>query len=303
MRANQEFKLAIKINNRFYHRLIYFMKTIRTILAVAAVLAAMTLRSEAQTNIVTLTNLVTVTVTNVVTITNTAPVAPPVASKPKVEKPLKYPWKSSLSLGLTITRGNSHTLLYNGEIQTDKKTPDNEYSLGAGGAYGSQDSQDNVNTYHAYGQWNHLFSKKLYAYVRVDAKRDIIADLDYRLNIGPGVGYYFIKGASTTLAAEGGMGYQYEHLDNEFNSFATARLAENFEHKFNDRARVWQKVEWLPQVDEVDNYIVNLEVGVETGITKTLSLKTYLDDSFATRPAPGRQKNDVKIVSAIAYKF
>ncbi|HZI31138.1 MAG TPA: DUF481 domain-containing protein, partial [Candidatus Binatia bacterium] len=260
--------------------------------------------SRAQTNIVTLTNLVTVTVTNVVTITNIVASAPAVPEAgPKVKKVPKYPWESSVSAGLTLTRGNSHTLLYEGDIQTAKKTPDNEYSLGAGGAYGGQGSQTDVNNYHAYGQWNHLFNERLYDYVRAEAKRDVVADLDYRVNIGPGIGYYLIKGTNTTLATEAGAGYQYEHLDDEFNSFATFRLAENFEHKFNARARFWQKLEWVPQVDEVDNYLVNFEVGIETGITKSLSLRTYLVDNYATQPAPGRLKNDVKIVSAIAYKF
>lgn len=284
------------------------MKKISIILAAAGILVATPPSSWAQTNIVTVTNVVTVVVTNTVTVTNVvtsepAPAALPEA-KPDVVKPVpKYPWESSVSAGLTLTRGNSHTLLYEGEIQSAKKTPENEYSLGAGGAYGSQDGQDNVNNYHAYGQWNHLFSERLYDYLRAEGKRDIIADIDFRLNIGPGIGYYLIKGTNTTLATEAGGGYQYEHLDGEYNSFATFRLAERYEHKFNDRARIWQKVEWLPQVDEVDNYLVNFEIGIETGITKSLSLRTYLVDNYATQPAPGRLKNDVKVVSAIAYKF
>jgi putative salt-induced outer membrane protein YdiY len=48
---------------------------------------------------------------------------------------------------------------------------------------------------------------------------------------------------------------------------------------------------------------VNFEVGLEAALTKTFSLKTYLDDNFQNHPAPGKMKNDVKIVAAVVYKF
>ena len=59
----------------------------------------------------------------------------------------------------------------------------------------------------------------------------------------------------------------------------------------------------LPQVDKFSNYILNAEAGIETAITKKLSQKTYLQDSYHSEPAPGRLKNDMRLVAALAYKF
>ncbi len=276
------------------------------LIALIAMLACSS-STSAQTNIVTVTNVVSVMVTNVVTVTNVVAATPAPAPAPAtpaaIEMAKKYPWASSVSAGLTITRGNSHTLLYSGAIATDKKTPDNEFSLGASGAYGSQNSIQTVNNYGGFAQWNHLFTERFYDYVRADANRDVIADLDYRFNLGPGVGYYLIKQTNTTLAVEAGAGYQYEHLGGEYNSFATARLAEKFEHKFSDRARLWQTAEILPQVDKLQNYAVNFEIGMEASITKTFSLKTTLDDTYQSEPAAKHYRNDIKLISGISYKF
>ena len=276
------------------------------LIALIAMLACSS-STSAQTNIVTVTNVVSVMVTNVVTVTNVVAATPAPAPAPAtpaaIEMAKKYPWASSVSAGLTITRGNSHTLLYSGAIATDKKTPDNEFSLGASGAYGSQNSIQTVNNYGGFAQWNHLFTERFYDYVRADANRDVIADLDYRFNLGPGVGYYLIKHTNTTLAVEAGAGYQYEHLGGEYNSFATARLAEKFEHKFSDRARLWQTAEILPQVDKLQNYAVNFEIGMEASITKTFSLKTTLDDTYHSEPAAKHYRNDIKLISGISYKF
>ena len=277
------------------------MKITKSIIVAAVVLAAGLLNSRAQSDITTITNVVTVLETNIVTVTNVVTIPPPAPAV--VDAIPKYPWESSITAGLTLTRGNSHTLLYSATFLTTKKTPDNEYSIGADGAYGSQDSVDNVNNYGGFAQWNHLFSERFYSYVRGDARRDLIADVDYRFNIGPGLGYYLIKETNTTFAVEAGAGYQYQHLGGDYDSFMTVRGAERFEHKFNDRARLWQNAEILPQVDKLDNYIVNFEIGIDTSITKTFGLRVYADDSYASQPAAGREKNDFRLVSALIYKF
>lgn len=281
-------------------------------------MAADVLSANAQTNVVLVTNVVTVLVTNIITVTNVVTATPPPAPEvnpPVAEKIPEYPWKSSLTAGLTLTRGNSHSLMYYGGIDTAKKTPNNEYLLGASGSYGSQDSKQNVNTYGAYSQWNHLFTERFYDYIRVEARRDIVADVDYRLTIGPGVGYYLIKDTNTTLSVESGAGVEFQRIGEttlvgtnsvhsyDSQTFATIRFAEKFEHKFNSHARVWQSVELLPQVDEIDNYIVNFELGLETLLTKSISLKTFMVDNFASQPASDRQKNDFKLVSGLSYKF
>jgi putative salt-induced outer membrane protein YdiY len=258
----------------------------------------------AQTNVITMTNVVTVTVTNVVTITNVLAKTEAAPAPSAVVQPPKYPWESSISAGLTLTRGNSDTLLVTGGLQTHQKTPDNEIGFGADGAYGVNNSVKDVDTIHTVGQYNHLFSERFFAYARVEALHDGVADLQYRVNTGPGVGYYFLKATNTTLAGELGSTFVNQRLGGVDDNYATLRLAERFEHKFNNYgARVWENVEILPQVDKFNNFLVNAEIGIESSITRTISLKTFAVDNFNNEPASGRVKNDVKLVSGISYKF
>ena len=283
--------------------------TFSKILVSASILSAFAFNLLAQTSTVTLTNFVTVTVTNFVTLTNSAvkteglaktPAAP--ASK-KLAGPAKIPWESSLSAGLTVVRGNTDMTLFSADFLTQKKTSADEYRLGLGGAYGEQNSSETVNNYKAVGQWNHLFTDRFYSYLRMDGLRDFIADVDYRLTIGPGAGYYLLKATNNTLAVEVGGNFEAQKLGGTDQNFVTVRLAERFEHKFNDKARFWQNVEIFPQVDKVDNYVVNFEIGIEAAISKTFSLKTCLDDTYANRPAADHLKNDAKIIAGVSYKF
>ena len=280
-------------------------------LASVATLVASLLNSTAQPAVVMVTNYVTVTITNVVTITNfvtSAPTSPAVtviaAGVPPAPKiaPTNS-WQSSASAGLTLTRGNSDTMMFTADFLTQRKTVFDEYKIGLDAAYGEQNSDETVNNYKAFGQWNHLFTQRFFSYARGEGLRDIIADLDYRVTVGPGAGYYLIKGTNTTLAVEAGGAYDLQRLGEEEQTFITLRLAERFEHKINDHARLWQSAEIMPQVDKLDNYVVNFEIGAEAAITKSFSLKTYLDDAYANRPASGKLKNDAKLVAAVGYKF
>lgn len=234
------------------------------------------------------------------TSTNTSAIKDAPIATPEI----KYPWNSSAAAGLTLTRGNSQTLLFTAGVQTARKTPSDEYSFGVDGAYGKNSSVKSADLLHAFGQWNHLFSERAFSYVRLDGLRDGIADINYRVSLSPGAGYYFIKEKNTTLAGEAGPGVVFQELGHDDNVYVTLRLAERFEHKFNSGgARIWQSLEFLPQLDKLDNYIVNAEIGVESALSKNLSLQVVLDDSFDSRPATSRLKNDVKLVSGIKYKF
>jgi putative salt-induced outer membrane protein YdiY len=216
----------------------------------------------------------------------------------------KPAWESSVAFGFTLTRGNSDTLLATGAIQTHKKTFADEISLGADGAYGENDSVQNVNSAHGFSQYNHLFSENFFGYLRADMLHDEIADLQYRITLSPGVGYYFLRQTNTSFAGEFGPAMVFERLGGRDNNYVTARMAERFEHKFTENnARLWQTAEILPQINKFNNFVANAELGLEATVTKKVSLQAYAQDNFVNEPAPGRQQNDLRIVSGLKYKF
>ena len=215
----------------------------------------------------------------------------------------KPAWDATVAFGLTATAGNSDSALVTGNFLTHRKTPLDEWTLGADAAYGEVASVKNNETLHGFVQYNHLFNERWYGFLRTDGLHDGIADVVYRLTPSTGAGYYFIKDKQTSLAGECGPAVLYEKLDDEYHTYPVLRLAERYEHKFDHHARVWQNVEFLPPADSPRNFLVNAVIGVETTLTRQLSLQTFVQDSYANEPAPGFKDNDVKLVSALAYKF
>jgi putative salt-induced outer membrane protein len=176
--------------------------------------------------------------------------------------------------------------------------------LDADGAYGKADGVKSAECLHGFVQENHTFvDDTWYGYGRADGLHDAIADVDYRFTSSAGAGYYFIKNKMTTFSGEAGPAFEAERLDDEYHDYPTARLAENFERKIDEHARVWENIEFIPPLVFPDAFLVNAEIGVETPLTRKLSLQTCLQDNFANVPAPGYKDNDFKLVSGLVFKF
>ena len=249
------------------------------------------LRISQGTNTVVLPTQGAGTLVQIMQISNTVPPAP------------TYPWESSVAAGVALTRGNSDTTLLTTKLETHKKKLDNEYIFGADAAYGENDGTQNQDSLHGMGQYNHLFNPRNYAFANADALHDGIQDLKYRVSLSPGAGYYFVKTKATSLVGEAGPGMVSEDRGDMNNTYLSFRLAEHFDQKLNPTARLWEKAEFIPQVNNFDNYIMNAEIGMETALTKKLSLQVIFDESYVNQSAVGHENNDIKLVSGIAYKF
>src|ERR1039457_1495992 len=124
----------------------------------------------------------------------------------------KPAWENSILAGLSLTRGNSDTLLTTASFKTRKKTREDEFAFGADGSYGEDNSVKNNETLHGIGQFNHLFSDRFYGYLNAEGLHDGISDLEYRFTFSPGAGYYLIKETNATLAVEFGPGLITQRL-------------------------------------------------------------------------------------------
>ena len=75
-------------------------------------------------------------------------------------------WESSAAAGLSLTRGNSETLLMTLYIKSTRKTATDEILLGATGTYGENTDQDTDETettaqsLAAFGQYNRSLSER-----------------------------------------------------------------------------------------------------------------------------------------------
>ena len=219
--------------------------------------------------------------------------------------PPKSPWETTAAAGLTLTRGNSQTELATLSLDTKRKWDKNELLFGVGVGYGKDHSVENTEFVTAFGQYNRLMTDRFYIGLRASYNYDGIADLTYRVSVGPLAGYYLIKATNTTLTVEAGPSAVFEKFqDQSENTYVGLRLGERFEQKLSATTKFWQSLSYVPEVDKwSEKYIITAEAGIDAAITKQWSLRVVAQDIYDSEPATGREHNDMRLIAGTAFKF
>lgn len=213
-------------------------------------------------------------------------------------------WQSKAAAGLSIAQGNSDTMSLSLELTAGLKAAKNETSLGAAFAYGETDSSATEDNAKAFAHYSRLTENRIYMYVNCDIGYDSIASLDYRLVMGPGLGYHLLKDDTQELKIELGASYVSEKIRDGSGSDAIAvRVMQRYDRTLSKTAKLWETVEYLPEADNPDAFLLSAELGIETTISSKLSLRILIQDRYDSDPAVGVAENDVSARMALVYSL
>jgi putative salt-induced outer membrane protein YdiY len=222
------------------------------------------------------------------------------------------PWTASASLGAGITRGNSENTTLNPEVKAQAKWTHDELLLRVAYAYAEDGDGVTERNGKALSQYNRILGDRAFAYLNAEAGFDSMADVNYRVLAGPGGGYYVFKRADLNLSFEAGAVWIADEVhatladgtaeDRNDDRWA-CRVAQKFDARLAESTKVWESVEYLPQVDDFDVYLLNAEAGVETVLSKSLSLRTTVQYRYNSAPAPDKEKEDTALRAALVYTF
>lgn len=219
---------------------------------------------------------------------------------------------TDLNLGLTLNRGNTENSLVNLGADTRNVTEAGDFRATVAFNYGettrteadgSSSSFTSTDNTRANVQYNHLFSERAYGLVAFSFFRDELADIRYRILTGPGVGYFLVRRDDWSLALEAGVSYLLEEVDRETDDYAVIRMAQMFEWDLSDNASIWQNLEFLPEADDFENYLLNFELGARAKLNGNLSLRIVLTQRYDNTPSAGNEQSDWSLVSGISYRL
>ena len=82
-------------------------------------------------------------------------------------------------------------------------------------------------------------------------------------------------------------------------------MGEHGEHILNKAktARVWETVQFYPQLNRWSNYLLTAEAGAEAALSARFNLRVVVDDNYNNDPATGAKRNDILLTSQLAYKY
>lgn len=217
-------------------------------------------------------------------------------------------WETTVSAGLNVTSGNSDSTVANAGVTALRTQGQHVTRLLAEVNYGEsktdgdkQTSVDNVK-----GGLNYKYTLNgSFLYTDNSVFRDTVADLDLRLILGAGSGYHLIKSETAKLDVELGVAYiREERADDTEDDSVALRVAARHDQALSETAKLWAAVEYLPQADDFDIYLVNSEAGIEAVLSRRiqLNLRMVLQHRYDSDVPEGREHSDLALISALVYK-
>ena len=241
-------------------------------------------------------------------------------SKVKAINPMLEKWHGSVNVAYQSSRGNTYqnsaTVLANVNRRWDK----DRFNANFGYYYSEtgstrENKEKSTDRWELEGQHDHFWAAKIYSYENARFEQDDIARLDYRLRLGAGAGYQWLDGYNSDITGKwsfnqevGAAWIKNSYVDqppSADDSYATVRYAHHLTYhpKWNPGIEGFHNLEFLPQVDDWDNYLIKADVGFTTKIVMDFDLLCKIEWDYNSMPSVGRKSSDIRYIVGLGYKW
>ena len=222
-------------------------------------------------------------------------------------------FKGSIGIGFNSTHGN--TYIENGNVAVELNRRSKKHRTSLAGLYlVSRDKDDSTGDKRTTEENLTLDSKhdffvtdKFYNYFSGSFKKDHIADLDYRIIAGVGLGYQWLESSKISFASDAGLAELCEQYTT--NSQTTredelsAELGYALDWKMTKKWNFIHRLRYYPSFATVSDYYLRTSGELRVDLVGSLftSLKAVLD--YDTSPGEGVGKTDTKYIFNVGLKF
>jgi putative salt-induced outer membrane protein YdiY len=221
-------------------------------------------------------------------------------------------WTGSIVASGILNRGNTNNetggIAAQAQLRRDTLEANDRTSLNANYNYGNtgrgNDKTTTTDNGDVHGEYDRFFTDQFYGLAVAGIYHDRIANLDYRLTPGIGVGNQWFEGPTFNLRGEAGVSYLYEdYQPGGVDQKVALRLAYHVDKQLNDRVSVFNDVEWLPAFQDPSDYVLNADAGIHADFTKHFFAEFKVVYRRNDRPPVGTLKDDLAYIAGLGWKF
>lgn len=215
------------------------------------------------------------------------------------------PWKGNLEFSYVETSGNTSSETFVLAGKAERTFSASKLSAEMKALYGKKDEITSDKSWMGALKYDRNITERMYGFLSETVERNTLKGIEVRYTTMAGVGHYFIKTSADVLKGEVGLGYTRENPIAPFadRGFPTARLFGGYVHSFTDKTRFEQTVEYLPNLKEAKDYLINEESAFITNLMGNLAFKVSYAVLYDNEPPPGFGKYDRLFKTALLYTF
>ena len=223
---------------------------------------------------------------------------------------------AKISAGAFLTAGNSRTLALTGAAAYRVRRAASQFEAAASVNYGESapdadsDRKRSVENYQGKVRYDHFLADSFATFLSVSGRRDEFQKLDLRLNIDPGLAYYYIEQKEQLLWAE--LGYDLQHdirTEDETETYDKtetrhgARAFVGFETRLSEAANFSTSLEYIQSLSSTEILRLNFDAALASKILDDLSLAATFATKYDKTPLEGVEDTDIITAVNLVYTF
>lgn len=208
-----------------------------------------------------------------------------------------------LELSYVQTNGNTNTTTFSSKLEGTAALSKTE-SIKAKGSvlYSTNEENTSANKYNLELDYNHMINEKLYSYMGINYIKDELSDYDYRLNMGPGLGYKLIEDEIQTVDIQGGLDYAYDkYNDGLKDNYLAGRTELNYKYKLSQSVEFKQMLSYLASFEDSEKYFVVSDSAIKVKMTQNLSLGISYGIDYTNKTI--KENTDTKFLTSLIVDF
>jgi putative salt-induced outer membrane protein YdiY len=231
--------------------------------------------------------------------------------------------EAKIQAGGLSASGNSRSLALTsmGTVRTRRGA--NELSAAAAANYGRSASkpeepmQTTIENYQGKLRYDRFVSDPLALFSSLSGRRDRFQGLDLRLNLDPGLAYYFVQNPKHQLWGELGYDLQYDIRRDEAivaalaagtllvkaKSRHSARLFAGYRNSLNEAVTFDTGVEYLQGLPDTEYWRFNWDIGLTAALAAKFSLATTFSLRYDNHPLTGIKSTDTLTALNLVYQL
>jgi len=220
--------------------------------------------------------------------------------------------EAKLQLGALLSTGNSRSLASTGSGSLRLRRADNEFSAVLAANYArsaatpADDTRTTMENYQGKLRYDRYVSDDVSLFLSLSGRRDRFQGLDARLNLDPGLAYYFVQEEKQRLWAELGYDFQYDVRRADAIDVAAATgtlLAKTkarhsargflgYHTNVNEHVGFDSGAELLLGIPKTENWRLNWLSSLTAALDSRFSLGASFNLRYDHNPLPGIEKLD-----------
>lgn len=248
-------------------------------------------------------------------VVDTAAMGEVTIEKEFVKEPEKEPtkeekaslWDKTLSLGYSLSRGNTEVSAFNGAVELHKKTEEDEINAKLTSLYTSDEKKLDEKKFYGLLRYAYSFGeeKDWYHFYKFEGDQDRSANINYRLIPATGIGYWLVDEENYKAMVEVAAGYQYTDYRDGTDSDSDAVIVPRgfYEKLLYKNLKFRQDLTLYPSLSSGGDFRLRSETSFINPISDKLAWKISLIDEFNSSPQGDTKKNDFRLISAIDLNF